>query len=243
MIAPWQIEMAARPAPSVRWIVPRSTPVVSFGDPLLADVATLGINPSRKEFYDDDGSLLRGARSRLATTDSIGARPGETLTKRQASEVVAACNTYFERNPYDWFNPLEDLLHDAVGVSFRDGTACHLDLIQWATDPVWTKLKDASAAELLLREGRTHLAVLLRHTTARLVLMNGMSVIKQVKGVGMAELRAVKKIPRDHTTCTFYVGRRGDIAYIGWSTNLQSSHGVSNESKRQVAEEVKALIA
>jgi hypothetical protein len=59
-IAQWQIEMAARRAPAVAGIVGNSTPVVSFGDPLRAEVATLGINPSRREFFSRDGVLLSG---------------------------------------------------------------------------------------------------------------------------------------------------------------------------------------
>lgn len=40
-IAQWQVEMAVRHAPAVAGIVGGSTPVVSFGDPLRAEVATL----------------------------------------------------------------------------------------------------------------------------------------------------------------------------------------------------------
>jgi hypothetical protein len=57
-----------RPAPAAANIVARSSPVLSFGDPLTADVATLAINPSRKEFYSTAGELLAGAKRRLATT-------------------------------------------------------------------------------------------------------------------------------------------------------------------------------
>ena len=134
-IAQWQIEMAARRAPAVAGIVGNSTPVVSFGDPLRAEVATLGINPSRREFFSRDGVLLSGPERRLATADSLGAVPGQALTADQARQVVADCNDYFGRSPYEWFKPLEALLNQALDVSYHDRTACHLDLIQWATDP------------------------------------------------------------------------------------------------------------
>jgi hypothetical protein len=52
-------EMVGRPAP-VPEVVPGSTPVIAFGDPLTATVATLGINPSWRKFLTDDGSLLCG---------------------------------------------------------------------------------------------------------------------------------------------------------------------------------------
>ena len=37
------------------------------------------------------------------------------------------------RNPYSWFNPLEALLNAAAGASYYKRSACHLDLVQWAT--------------------------------------------------------------------------------------------------------------
>lgn len=53
-------------------MVEGSTPVVAFGDPTLATVATLGINPSASEFLKD-GALRTGAERRLATLESLGA--------------------------------------------------------------------------------------------------------------------------------------------------------------------------
>src|SRR6266545_3318036 len=147
--------MAARTTPAVVSIVERSTPVLSFGDALRADVATLGINPSRQEFYSTEGELLVGAQRRLATTDSLGITAGQPLTEDQARRVVAESNDYFARNPYYWFNPLEALLN----------TACRL----------------------LVAEGH-------------------------------------------------------GINYVGWSTNLQTSFGVSNEFKQRLAGEVKELV-
>jgi hypothetical protein len=49
---------------------------------------------------------------------------------------------------------LDVLLSQAVGVSYSSRIACHLDLVQWATDPVWGKLGDRVGAEVLLAEGR-----------------------------------------------------------------------------------------
>lgn len=44
-----------RPVPADSCVVPGSTPVVAFGDARAATVATLGLNPSRKEFLDEIG--------------------------------------------------------------------------------------------------------------------------------------------------------------------------------------------
>jgi hypothetical protein len=47
-------DVVRRPAP-VAEVVAGSTPVIAFGDPGAATVATLGINPSWREFLADDG--------------------------------------------------------------------------------------------------------------------------------------------------------------------------------------------
>src|ERR1700738_3082657 len=42
------------------YIIPWSCPVLSFGNPLTASVATLGLNPSNREFVDEAGNELDG---------------------------------------------------------------------------------------------------------------------------------------------------------------------------------------
>jgi hypothetical protein len=63
--------MVRRPVP-VAEVVPRTAPVIAFGDPCRAKVATLGINPSRREFVED-GHLRTGPKRRLATLESLDA--------------------------------------------------------------------------------------------------------------------------------------------------------------------------
>lgn len=91
--------MARRTAPLSAPVVPSSTPVVSFGDPRVAKVATLGINPSVNEFFED-GILLRGPARRLATVESLGATSCDLLTDEQVETVVAECWSYFRRQPF-----------------------------------------------------------------------------------------------------------------------------------------------
>jgi hypothetical protein len=222
MIADWQLEMAARPAPPVRQIVAGSTPVLSFGHLLRAEVLTVGINPSSAEFRDRRG-LLAGGRRRLATMDSIGATPGGPLTAEQARSVVANCDSYFVRRPYRrWFTPLEQLLDAAVGASYYAGTACHIDLVQWATDPVWSHL-DSAAAKVLMEEGRPHLGRLLDESKPGLILLNGRTVCNQVERARLCRLRTVGDFKLRATTCLIFLGRDETTTFVGWSANLQGN--------------------
>lgn len=218
-------------------VVAGSTPVVSFGDPRVAEVATLGINPSRREFLDAQGRLLNDGERRLATTASIGSDRFDQLSDAQASMAITDCSTYFTRNPYrQWFDPLDRLLRTGIGVSYYDGTACHLDLVQWATDPIWGQIGDTAVRTALLDDGRPHLAEQLRAGNVRLVLLNGRQVIDQVQATGLAPLAEAGHLPMGHTTCRLVRGERDGIAFVGWSTNLQSGWGVTNAFKSDLAD-------
>jgi hypothetical protein len=110
--------MVRRLPPEGSPVVPGSTPVVAFGDPARAEVATLGINPSAREFLQH-GRLLTGAHRRLATLESLGAQRLDRLTEAQVATVVADCAIYFQRQPYrGWFDPLDELLRVGADASY-----------------------------------------------------------------------------------------------------------------------------
>lgn len=223
--------MVRRSPPPRAPVVPGSTPVVAFGDPLSAEVATLGINPSAREFMEG-GRLLAGGERRLATLQSLAARSVDQLTDDQVATVLHDCATYFERRPYRrWFDRLDELLRVGADASYYDGSACHLDLVQWATNPTWGKIADRGVRRALLADGTPHLRVLLAQGNVRLVLLNGRQVIDQVRALGLADLEEVGRLPLGQGTCRLYKGTGGGIRWAGWSTNLQSSRGVSGAFK------------
>jgi hypothetical protein len=230
------------PPPGAR-VVPGSTPVVAFGDPRNAEAATLGINPSHREFADN-GVLLSGGDRRLATLQSLGANRLDRLTDRQVAEVVNDCAAYFQRRPYRrWFDPLDDLLYASTGCSYYDGTACHLDLVQWASDPAWGQISDSDVRKMLLDDGVPHLRAQLAHDNVRLVLLNGRQVLDQVQAVGLATLDESGTIPLGQRSCRLYVGEGSGVHWVGWSANLQSSFGVSNAFKQRLAASIGELCA
>jgi hypothetical protein len=110
-----------------------------------------------------------------------------------------------------------------------------LDLVQWATDPIWGQISNAAVRKSLLDDGQPYLAEQLRYGNVRLVLLNGRQVIDQVQATGLAPLAEVGHLPMGHTTCRLVHGERDGIVFAGWSTNLQSAWGVSNAFKSDLA--------
>ena len=220
-------ERAARPPPRGCGVVGGSTPVVSFGSPVGAAVATLGINPSSREFVGVDGRLLHRDSRRLATHASLGVGSHEELTPELGALVVDECARYFER-PYRWFRPLDAILRAGAGVSYSDGTACHLDLVQWATSPLWGGLGEAERTRLL-EEDTPFLLRQLTEQRFRLVIVNGREAIRRVERVGLARWTQMAEFPGP-PRAGLYVSARGSAVLLGWSCNLQSQPGAARHT-------------
>ena len=234
-----------RSIPTESCVVSGSTPVVSFGNAITATAATLGLNPSRVEFLDRRGAELVGSLRRLATHSSLGVNDLSSVPIQKIEEVFSDCNLYFDRNPYrQWFNQLELILKHS-GLSYYDGTACHLDLVQWATDPPWGRLKPRSVREELISADSSFLTEQLSRENIRLILVNGSGVITELKRRIDTQLKEVDPIRGiGHTDTRIYEGSiLGDVRVVAWSTNLQSSFGVSSELRAELALRVSILTA
>ncbi len=158
------------------------------------------------------------------------------------SQVLRDCDTYFERNPYRrWFDQLEPILSQC-GASYYDGTACHLDLVQWATDPTWNRLPNEIQRGLLASDVR-FLVEQLDRENIRLLLLNGRGVIDQLRDNAHAELVEVSELSGlARISCRLFVGTFfGRIKIVGWSTNIQSSFGVTRELREEIARRVGLL--
>jgi hypothetical protein len=238
MLAPYIEERIRKQPPTDSFIVLGSTPVVAFGDVSAACVATLGLNPSSNEFLAS-GRLLRGDQRRLATYESLGidnlTNAGTAIVER----VLEECNQYFDRHPYtSWFNQLLPLL-ELCDASYYDATACHLDLVQWATDPVWSKIKTEGNHQngkaiktQLMRDDAPFLKQQLRNENISFLLVNGGATwIEFKKAMGVKDLivdepkKGERIVVSDaKIATTFYTGRLlGRVIVIAWTANLQSS--------------------
>ena len=227
-------------------IIPWSCPVPIFGDLGNPQLATLGINPSSREFVDGSGEQLRGGSRRFHTLDSLGLEAWAEADARHLELILDSFSSYFYSNPYDaWFKKLDFAIAGA-NVSYYDSpsSACHLDLIPFATIRRWTGLSAQQRSSLLALSGDI-LGMILRDSQVRILILNGSSVVKGFQSVAGVSLRA-QEIP------TWSLGRRSsaevkgvaytgvtetvsginldrEIMILGFNHNLQSSFGVTME--------------
>ena len=227
-------------------IIPWSCPVPTFGDLTSPQLATLGINPSYREFVDPSGEELQGELRRFHTLESLGLETWAEADARHLELILDTYRSYFFCNPYNaWFKKL-DFAISGANVSYYDSpsTACHLDLIPFATIRRWTELSTQQRSSLVAVSGDT-LGMILRDSQVRVLILNGSSVVKGFQSVAGVSLRA-EEIP------AWSLGRRSSanvkgVAYtgvaatvsgikldrqlkvLGFNHNLQSSFSVTME--------------
>ncbi|HET7550625.1 MAG TPA: hypothetical protein VFK04_05000 [Gemmatimonadaceae bacterium] len=238
---------AVRDADVITW----GCPVPAFGDPSVARVATLGLNPSNREFVDDRGSELADDVRRFHTLRSLGLASWDDAGVEHLERILEACVDYFAGNPYDrWFRRLDTVV-SATGASFYDpaSPACHLDLIPYATTCKWTELSARQRA-CLLDLARDTLGLLLRHSAVRVLILNGYSVISHFQDATGITLQRTEMpdwaLPRrsgNHVAGLAFHGRvdtvsgfplSHELLVLGFNHNLQSSYGVTTAVMRAI---------
>lgn len=243
MIADYVEARIRRDTPPDSAVVPRSTPVIAFGDPNTSRVATLGLNPSWAEFLSPAGKLLAADR-RFETLDSLGVESLSDAPDSLVARVLEGCQQYFVRNPYRrWFDQLETVL-TGIDASYYAGNACHLDLVQWATYPIWRQLSPLACARLLANDV-PFLRRQLSGSQIRLVLLNGRRVVEECQQAFNVRFTLHGQPVSDgRLSSSLYRGvLAGGIQVIGWSMNLQSSHGVTNVLRTRLRQRVADLAA
>jgi hypothetical protein len=231
----------------IRW----GSPVPAFGDLSSAVVATLGLNPSNREFVDESGDELEGVSRRFHTLKSLGLRSWEEVDSRHLQMIIESCRFYFQGNPYDtWFKKLDQVI-SGTRASYYNSTscACHLDLIPYATARKWTELSLRQRSCLLASTGDT-LGLLLRDSRVRVLILNGRSVVQEfqaISGVALAsDVMPTWSLPRQSSPDVRGLSYRGmidslsgtalgrDILVLGFNHNIQSSFGVTTEVIRAI---------
>lgn len=214
--------------------MPGTLPVLFFGDLFSARVATVGRNPSDQEYLDRRGVLLAGSKRRFATLASLGVETRATLSDKRADEAIAWMRGYYAdgKPVYGWFGALGRVAR-ALGVSFQSGSAVHLDLVQEATKPTWSKLS-GSEHEALLADDLLFLEWQIRTFPLGAVVCTSKTVGEHVRsrlGVQVKETGRMALI-RWWVGWAEVEGRR--VGFAGWNYPLARPTGLGREGEVQL---------
>lgn len=229
-------------------VIPWSSPIPSFGDLSHSTIATLGLNPSNREFVDVAGKELDGSLRRFHTLKSLGLRRWSDANTQHHKLIMDSCYRYFYKNPYDgWFKGLDKII-SGTKASYYDTPikACHLDLIPYATVCKWTELTPQQRSLLLTLAGDT-LGLLLKDSPVRLLILNGKTVIENLQKIAGVEFEQ-ESIPDWTLPRKSGVGVKGlaftgvirevagvhlsrKVHVLGFNHNIQSSFGVTTRVK------------
>lgn len=220
------------PSPSS---VPGSLPVLFFGDIFSAKAATVGLNPSRLEYVDNQGQELTGSERRLETLSSLGLSSRGSLTVNQARRAIDQMRSYFHGNVYTgWFarhwRVLQGAGHD------YDQDAAHLDLVQEATDPTWSKLANVNPGQhdTLRTQDVTFLRWLIETFSLHLLLADGKTALDEVAEVTGADLELLGTLGSREVKVYTATGRLpgGGVLVGGWNRPLAFAGLTSKEDYR-----------
>ncbi len=215
-----------------------SLPVLFFGDALSAQVATIGLNPSRFEYLDRNGAILAGSAQRFSTLASLGARSRGHLSNAQADEAIDVMRAYYDAGKPvygSYFRHLTNFLR-GMGASYIDRTATHLDLVQEPTDPVWNGLGDDERARLLARD-LPFLVWQLEHLPhLRVVVCAGATVSHHVRSHIEVDERDRGRMKRIRWWLgTARVGHR-ELPIGGWNYPLDRPTGLGTAGEVELGE-------
>lgn len=229
-----------------------AAPVPCFGNLGAASVATLGINPSNREFVDENGDELTDSARRFHTLNSLKIERWMDAGDAEIEQIIESCSEYFFRNPYgNWFNRLNPIVA-ATGSSYYDRMfpACHIDLLPFATGAKWGSLA-ATRRKSILNGNSDLLRELIQASNLDLIILNGQSVVAEFVTATGIELEANEmptwSLPRasgDHVMGTAYHGMCDELhgeslsrplKVLGFNHNIQSSFGVTGAVVRNIA--------
>jgi hypothetical protein len=233
----------------IRW----GCPVPFFGHLESARLATVGINPSNREFVGTDGNELAGNDRRLPTLSSLGLSSWLQADFVALRAILLSCSSYFERNPYDgWFGSLQRII-EPTGHSYYAprSDACHLDVVPWATVGKWGTLSAASRRQLAARATQA-LADMIACSPLTMLVLNGKEVVgnfetlvgrrMHAQRVSAWDLprRSGRDVPglayRDRISSIAQIPLDRELLVVGYNHNLQSSFGVTTAVRTGISE-------
>lgn len=238
-----ELERIMRPVPLDAHVVPVSFPITSFGDPGKARVATLSINPSVIEFTKSNKShtVLPEGEKRFIDRETLGLGEFDVPNEDQARRILEGNHRYFLVNPYStWFDWLDKYVLVQVGTSFKSGTAVHLDLVQWATDPVWSRIKSKDVRERLVADDLGFLERLLELSSFEYLFLNGRTVYETIMKTNLFNIEAEDKVFVEGKAVTFWTGNAAGIPFLCWSKFI-SHYGTTTLQREAISERVRGF--
>jgi hypothetical protein len=205
-----------------RELIEWSCPVPFFGHIETSEVATVGINPSNREFVNQLGAELVGAARRLPTLRSLGLGSWGTADYESTRTVIDSCRGYFDGKPYDsWFGALQRVV-DGTGHSYYgpQADACHVDIVPWATSEKWGRLAEQTRRALVSRAAAAVIAMV-DSAPIRMLVLNGQAVVR---------------LFQELSGCTFESANQPD-----WSLARAGREAVSGISYRAVVDEIEGI--
>ena len=220
--------------PHKSWcVVPKTTPVPFFGNIELAKTLTIGINPSLNEFLSKNGKLLTSTNKRLEDHETLGILESEYYEQvgfENAEKIYDSCINYFAKNPYNWFEKIESTINSAFNTSFYNNSAAHLDLVQWATKPVWSKLekKDPMIAKHLIENDKPFLIQhldWLKQNNPNLsnIFLSGRTVINNLSSEMNLQNAGKTKVAEKEKQYELFTGEFQGIRVFGSTMNVPDS--------------------
>lgn len=235
----------------VEHVISWGSPIPSFGNIETSLIATLGLNPSNREFVDNNGDELNGVERRFHSLSSLGLNKWSDITSNHLRLIEDSCHEYFYRNPYDnWFKVLDYLISGTKSSFYnRFFSACHLDLVPYATSCKWAELTQKQKSSLFDFSSDS-LGLLLKDSKIELLVLNGRTVVESLQLVAntIFSEKYMEEWTLPRYSCesvkgfayTGYIdnisgikiGRR--IKILGFNHNIQSSFGVTNKVKASI---------
>jgi len=232
-------------------VIAWAVPIVSFGKLLSSEVATLGLNPSNCEFMCAKDVELTGSSRRFPTLSYFGLKKWSKIDAKNLKTIVNSYDGYFESNPYDrWFKSL-DYLISSTGHSYysEKRSACHLDLVPFATQSKWGMLSKTEQ-DKLIEISSSFLGRIISESKVKVLILNGKSVVtgfEKISDIKFCQKEMRKwDLPRKSGNSIRGFGYEGfvskvggidikkSIRVIGFNHNIQSSFGVTTEVRDSI---------
>lgn len=237
------LDRIIKPVPANSHVVPVSFPITSFGDPNTARVATISINPSVNEFCLNTAAhpVLPHGKKRFVDREVLGLGESDVPNLDQARRILESNHDYFQNHPYGWFNSLQKWILDPLGASYQDGSAVHLDLVQWATKPVWSQITDERTKHALIKDDVEFLAAMLKLKNFEMLLLNGRTVYDSFSYHDLFVVEETHHLTSAGSKTTIWTGHAAGTPFVCWSRFLQAA--LKNEERQEISDWVRRYMA